>query len=619
MKLAPSLRGRDSGEVQSWRTGGAYSVKRMVGRSSKDDEDVYEAAERRARALDQIRKALSLATQETYTLMAPPDNPMDTFAAAKAELPLRRIFETLGFAAEGALTELCEAQSQSAKKALKKQAAYHTAKLETARLAAKSRTDHKAVEVNAACTRQFDEKLKAMASGEANISDEIYRRLDEQNAELERLANVETTLIEIQGTLTEAEGDAKVARRELRSMRDDVNVCRTKMARVASQELEMVIGVRQGTTFGELVDEFLGVFSIASNVGKEREAKLIARSAEQESMITVLAAEVEVVEETMTALAVELALAKASKKGAEARASKAGYQAEAAEGSRAASEVALGTMREECQLADEQRRAADEAADAAKAEAERWRHACSDTADEMGQRAQTEAAAFAERMADAEAAARQAVKDLRAQLDLAQQEVKRGSQKGKVLEDKVAEVEARYMRHACALPAPSWHARCTRAGWRNRMPATWHMRSSAPDAIGPPYGRPCARSLRERKSENGALTTKLKAAESELTMLKAEAAAAAKASEAAKNEADRAQRGLKEGLASQAADATAREESYRAEIHSVRTTLFAQMKAAQEVSKILGSDPMSPDGSLRATLNWLGLNCWRWGRMSQWQ
>ena len=102
-------------------------------------------------------------------------------------------------------------------------------------------------------------------------------------------------------------------------------------------------------------------------------------------------------------------------------------------------------------------------------------------------------------------------------------------------------------------------------------------------------------------------------------MLKAEAAAAAKASEAAKNEADRAQRGLKEGLASQAADATAREESYRAEIHSVRTTLFAQMKAAQEVSKILGSDPMSPDGSLRATLNWLGLNCWRWGRMSQWQ
>ena len=59
----------------------------------------------------------------------------------------------------------------------------------------------------------------------------------------------------------------------------------------------------------------------------------------------------------------------------------------------------------------------------------------------------------------------------------------------------------------------------------------------------------------------------------------------------AKNEADRAQRGLKEGLASQAAHATAREESYRAEIHSVRTTLFAQMKAAQEVSKILGSDP----------------------------
>lgn len=95
-----------------------------------------------------------------------------------------------------AMALFCEAEAEVSREKGKAQQLWFNAKLETARIAADVREKHKAIEVAATCAKQFDEQLaEAASSGGSIVEQQLAKRVDEQQEELERLKLCEEQLV----------------------------------------------------------------------------------------------------------------------------------------------------------------------------------------------------------------------------------------------------------------------------------------------------------------------------------------------------------------------------------------------------------------------------------------
>ena len=152
---------------------------------------------------------------------------------------------------------------------LKTQAQFYEMKLETSRLAAQVNVEHKAVEVAAACARNYHEKLKLLAAG-GSLEAQLTIRIEEMSEELGRLITFEKEMHAARQELSDKEAEiakcrgdmeadmamalrdkeAEMAlalrgkeaefdkeRRALLALREDVRTCQSLMARRVVEEL----------------------------------------------------------------------------------------------------------------------------------------------------------------------------------------------------------------------------------------------------------------------------------------------------------------------------------------------------------------------------------------------
>ena len=152
---------------------------------------------------------------------------------------------------------------------LKTQAQFYEMKLETSRLAAQVNVEHKAVEVAAACARNYEEKLKLLAAG-GSLEAQLMIRIEEMGEELGRLHTFEKemhaarqelsdkeaefakhrgdTEADMAKALRDKEAEMAMALRDkeaefdkergaLLALREDVRTCQSLMARRVMDEL----------------------------------------------------------------------------------------------------------------------------------------------------------------------------------------------------------------------------------------------------------------------------------------------------------------------------------------------------------------------------------------------
>ena len=122
-------------------------------------------------------------------------------AVAEAErASMTEVFDNLELkvttGSRSAMTLFCEGEAEVARQKGKAQQRWFSAKLETARIAADVRMKHKSIEVAATVAKQFDEKMaEAASSGGSVVEAQLASRVEEQQAELERLSLCEEQLV----------------------------------------------------------------------------------------------------------------------------------------------------------------------------------------------------------------------------------------------------------------------------------------------------------------------------------------------------------------------------------------------------------------------------------------
>ena len=311
---------------------------------------------------------------------------LDAGAEAIAHKALESLFDTTDLA----ITTLCEAEFDAAKAKLKAQANWHATKLETSRVAAATRLEHKVIEANADFQAQLDAKLRALASvNGSSLESELMQRIEEQNAELKRLKGCDEQLSETRAQLDATEAELSATSRGLASLTEDVRVCTGVMERALKKDLDAEL---TRAAQGAIRDQVLEVIDTYKKAGGKAVEQAAALRAEGDALATKL-------EESETANAAGLAeLATVRAQLEQCRSAEAEHQqrTEEAERETAVTHEKLAKAGEEVEAlretAEKQRNVA-EAAQAAQAEAEAATERVRSEADAAIERAQAEAEA----------------------------------------------------------------------------------------------------------------------------------------------------------------------------------------------------------------------------------
>lgn len=219
------------------------------------------------------------------TALPPPDSlelqpPTDPLVLERA---VRAIIDELTLCANSAMRELGNAEADFSREKLKAQQHWWGAKLETQRVGALVRMEQRAVEVQATCARQFDEKMKKLAS-EGGLENSLLERVEEQNKELARLEGCENELQDAKEQIAALEAENANQVKTFAQLREDVRICQNVMRKSAKQDLgvEMQAG-KEEEHLREAVQEVIAVYSEVSKTSVEAIAAL---NAEKEALVT---------------------------------------------------------------------------------------------------------------------------------------------------------------------------------------------------------------------------------------------------------------------------------------------------------------------------------------------
>ena len=238
-------------------------------KKSKDDEPETSDstnAERHQLAQSAISDLINRARAETVREPAETDEqqtPSERVAAALNELSR---------SAGDVVSQILSAEADAFKARLRAQAEWYKVKLETARIAAATRLEHKAVEVEATCNAKFDLKLKDMSESGGSVEAALMERIEEQEAELKRLQRFEPWLTEAREEVAQKEAELEQKVQENAQLKEDARVSSGVMARAVKTELGLELkSVAAGGSIREVASEFVAAFGNVKALTKERD------------------------------------------------------------------------------------------------------------------------------------------------------------------------------------------------------------------------------------------------------------------------------------------------------------------------------------------------------------
>ena len=358
--LVPQILGRsDTGEAPTKACPPlSAAASQMGGKSTPRGEELFH---RVRDAEDAAKKAVAQALSDAKAVM------LAQRLNGDAEASMHKALESLLDRTDRAITELCEEEFNTTKAKLRTQANWHAAKLDTSRVAAATRMEHKIVEAKADFQAHFDAKLRALASANgSSIENELMERIEELNAELKRLRCVDELLSETRAQLDATEAELSTASRSLASLTEEVHICTKVMERAMKKDLDAELrSAEQGT----VRDQLLEVIDAYKQAGGQAVEQAAALRAERDD----LRAKVEEAEAATGAVEAEMANVRAELN--QCRSAEAEYQLRVEEAERETT-----TMQESLRVAAEEievlREAAEEqrkVAEAAEAATERMR------------------------------------------------------------------------------------------------------------------------------------------------------------------------------------------------------------------------------------------------------
>ena len=289
---------------------------------------------------------------------------------------------------------------------LKTQAQFYEMKLETSRLAAQVNVEHKAVEVAAACARNYHEKLKLLAAG-GSLEAQLTIRIEEMSEELGRLITFEKEMHAARQELSDKEAEiakchgdmeadmamalrdkeAEMAlalrgkeaefdkeRRALLALREDVRTCQSLMARRVVEELG-IDELSSGTDVEALQANVKEVLAKYGSKIRQLLAEVDAALKQREELADAFkaaenaeAAKAAALEE-VAALGMELLATREAWDAAVAREAEALAETSDAHAKLAEAHEQIGEISSQLSEMTEQARAAEDARDSAQAEA----------------------------------------------------------------------------------------------------------------------------------------------------------------------------------------------------------------------------------------------------------
>lgn len=220
--------------------------------TTADDSDKGESASKDAERRDQAKVALAAAVKECRQTV------LDSVRTNR--YPIEKALDGLASFAEGAITRLGEAEADSCRRKLKTQANMLALKLETARVAASTRLEHKSVEISATFERKFDDKLKAIANGQ--LEQQLLSRIEEQKEELEELRPLRDELKSSGRRLAETEIEKRTLHHVLTELQGEVQACIDGIARAGKRDLAApLLTVENGGALRDVVLEAIAGYS----------------------------------------------------------------------------------------------------------------------------------------------------------------------------------------------------------------------------------------------------------------------------------------------------------------------------------------------------------------------
>ena len=217
-----------------------------------------------------------------------------------AEASVHEVLRTMSEGTERAINELCEAEYDSTKARLKAQANWHAAKLETSRIAAATRLEHKVIEARADFESQYDAKLRdRTAKDGSSLESELLQRIEEQSAELKRLGDAATMLSVTRAGLEATQAELSESNHRLASLTEDVRACTSSMARSLKKDLDADLASAEHGSLREQLLETINTYKQAGGKAVEEAAALraecdglLAKAEEREAAIVAAEAEV---------------------------------------------------------------------------------------------------------------------------------------------------------------------------------------------------------------------------------------------------------------------------------------------------------------------------------------
>ena len=303
---------------------------------------------------------------------------------------------------ESTMSELCKAEADASSKRLRARASWYSSKLETQRVASALKLEQKAVEVAADCARNFDAKLKALAGNEGSVEAELMMRVEDQNAEIERLASCAAELEATREDRTRVEEELRTCAASLALLQEDVRICQGVMARTLKQDLDVDLPVVQEGSLRDNVQALVTAYSDASATALDRVNEAMAERDELRAQLSAVIEEQAHARREADDLRGELASAAELQAATGSELSEARSQLES-------SRDEIEAMHTELERQTAQGRVAESAREEAAAEAERLRRQVETIAAEASEaaRAREEAANAALEAAQREAQQRE--------------------------------------------------------------------------------------------------------------------------------------------------------------------------------------------------------------------